>query len=347
MYVKYEKLRTHVLHKCPSKVPRRRLLARTRFPHRTRELVRYVLLGGSLWIKGPFAIRLRHGAWAFFLRPKTRLPISDRRHWDIPMKFKLTQKIGRRMAGLFSLSVVFLITSGAVAKTSLHDIYQVAQAINDSAKDSQQIIEDLSDETDSLYNTYRGVLKNIESLKIYNANLDRQIRDQERKMARIRKSTQDVSKVQSQITPLMFRMVEVLEQYIDNDLPFLMEERRHRVENLRLLMDNSSVSESERFNQVIRAYQIESEYGRTMEYYTAEIEVDGTTQIVDVLKVGRIALVYQTSDGSESGWWSPTSRRWEKLGNKYSGSIRNGLKMARKQLTAGLFAVPVVAPEGN
>lgn len=282
-----------------------------------------------------------------FFKPKTRLPISDRRHWDIPMKVKLTQKFGRRLTGLFSLLVVFLITSGAVAKTSLEDIYQVAQAINDSAKQSQQRIDTLSDETDSLYNTYRGVLKNIESLKIYNANLERQVRDQERRMARIRKSTQDVSKVQAEITPLMLRMVEVLEQYIENDLPFLMEERRERVESLRLIMDNSNVSESERFNQVIRAYQIESEYGRTMEFYTAEIEVDGVTQIVDVLKVGRIALVYQTSDGSETGWWNPSTGQWEKLGNKYAGSIRNGLKMARRQLTAGLFAVPVIAPEGN
>lgn len=263
------------------------------------------------------------------------------------MKVKLTQKFGRRLTGLFSLLVVFLITSGAVAKTSLEDIYQVAQAINDSAKQSQQRIDTLSDETDSLYNTYRGVLKNIESLKIYNANLERQVRDQERRMARIRKSTQDVSKVQAEITPLMLRMVEVLEQYIENDLPFLMEERRERVESLRLIMDNSNVSESERFNQVIRAYQIESEYGRTMEFYTAEIEVEGVTQIVDVLKVGRIALVYQTSDGSETGWWNPSTGQWEKLGNKYAGSIRNGLKMARRQLTAGLFAVPVIAPEGN
>ena len=263
------------------------------------------------------------------------------------MRFTELQGIGRFAAGVTLVTAMGLITSGAAAKTSLEDIYRVAQTVNENAKASQERIEELSAETDSLFNNYRGVLKNIEGQKIYNANLQRQVDDQERKMARIRQATLEIKSVQRDISPIMLRMVEVLDQYVENDLPFLLDERRNRVESLRLLMGNASVAESERFSHVIRAYQIESEYGRTMESYTAEIEVDGQSKIVDVLKVGRIALVYQTSDGSETGWWNPSTNRWETLGNKFAGPVRNGLKMARKQLTAGLFAVPVIAPERN
>ena len=263
------------------------------------------------------------------------------------MRFIELRRTGRFAAGLTLVAAVGLITSGAAAKTSLEDLYKVAQAINDNAKESQERIEGISDETDSLYNNYRGVLKNIEGAKIYNANLQRIVNDQGRTMARIHNSTLEIAQTQQEISPLMLRMVEVLAQYVENDLPFLLDERNQRIENLQILMSNSNVAESERFSHVIRAYQIESEYGRTMEAYSAEIEVEGNTKIVDVLKVGRIALVYQTSDGSETGWYNPQARRWEPLGNKFSAPVRNGLKMARKQLTAGLFAVPVIAPEGN
>ena len=75
------------------------------------------------------------------------------------------------------------------------------------------------------------------------------------------------------------------------------------------------------------------------------IDIDGQQRIVDVLQVGRVAYVYQTQDGSETGWWNKSTKQWEDLPREFTTSVRNGLKMARKQLTGGLFVVPVVAPE--
>ena len=82
-----------------------------------------------------------------------------------------------------------------------------------------------------------------------------------------------------------------------------------------------------------------------MEAYSASINVNGRDVIVDMLKVGRVALVWQSGDREMTGWWNNQTKRYEEIDESdYGTSVNRGIKMARKQLTAGLFAVPVIAP---
>jgi hypothetical protein len=227
---------------------------------------------------------------------------------------------------------------------TLNDIFGVAESLNRQAKQSQTRIDALTDETNKLINDYKVVLKEIEGLQVYNQQLDKQIASQDREMGELSSAIENVTVIERQITPLMMRMVDGLEQFVGLDLPFLLKERRDRIQNLREMMDRADVAASEKFSQILRAYQVENEYGRTMEAYTDEIAIGGTTRIVDVLKVGRIALVYQTSDGEESGRWDAAQGAWVNLPDSYTTAVRNGIRMARKQLSVDLLTLPVVAP---
>ena len=241
------------------------------------------------------------------------------------------------LAGAFSLSA---------AATTLSDVFAVAERVNQQAKRSQSKIDALTEETRKLYNEYKTVLKEIEGLRVYNRQLEKQIRNQEREMTQLDDSIDQVTLIERQITPLMLRMIDGLELFVDLDLPFLLDERRDRVERLREMMDRADVAVSEKFSQVLRAYQIENEYGRTMEAYGATITVANTDRIVDVLKIGRVALVYQTSNGEETGSWNAATKEWEELGDEFTASVRSGIRMARKQLSVDMLALPITAPEG-
>lgn len=245
------------------------------------------------------------------------------------------------------LAAVTFVSLSAFAETTLADVYSVAKSINEDASASQVRINDVSDATQKLLNEYKGVLKVNDGLRVYNRQLERQIDNQNKQIATLNKSIDDVTVIQRQIVPLMWRMIDGLDQFVSLDMPFLLDERIERIDKLRDLMERADVAVSEQFSQVLRAYQIENEYGRTLTPYTGEIEVEGQSKIVDILQVGRVALVYQTTDGSETGFWNKSSRKWEILGDEFTIPARNGLKMARKQLTSGLFVVPVIAPEGS
>ncbi|MCZ6852483.1 MAG: DUF3450 domain-containing protein [Gammaproteobacteria bacterium] len=252
------------------------------------------------------------------------------------------QRIHRLSVPLLLLAGVLLSTT--VAAASLNDIFAVAEQLNAQALRSQSKIDALTDETRELLSDYKIVLKEIEGLRVYNRQLEKQISSQEREMATLLKSISDVTVIERQITPLMVRMIDGLQQFVDLDLPFLLDERTARIDQLISLMDRADVAVSEKFNVVLRAYQIENEYGRTMEAYDDTINVDGIDRKVDVLKMGRISLVYQTPDGEETGMYNPVSRRWERLDDDYKAAVQNGLRMARQQLSVDMLSLPVVGP---
>lgn len=249
------------------------------------------------------------------------------------------------------LSVPLLLALGATGVGSanaatLNDIYRAADQINGQAKQSQARIDALTDETRNLLNDYKTVLKEIEGLRVYNRQLERQIASQEKEKTQITGSIDQVTVIERQIGPLMTRMVDGLEQFVSLDLPFLQKERNERVEMLRETMDRADVAVSEKLSQVLRAYQIENEYGRTMEAYGDNISVNGADLKVEVLKVGRVALVYQTPDGEQTGRFNPATRNWEPLDDEFKTSVRNGIRMANKQLSVDLLEIPVQASEG-
>ena len=234
---------------------------------------------------------------------------------------------------------------GQALAADLADIFQAAEQANQQARASQANIDALAEETRKLHSDYRTVLKQIEGLQVYNRQLEKQISNQTRELAKLAKSIDEVTVIERQITPLMLRMIDTLEQFVSLDLPFLLDERHNRIDRLREMMDRADVAVSEKFSQVLRAYQIENEYGRTMETYGDTINIGGVDRKVDVLKVGRIALVYQTPDAEESGMWNKLDGAWEPIGDEYTTPVRNGIRMARKQLSVDLLTLPITGPE--
>jgi predicted RNase H-like nuclease (RuvC/YqgF family) len=238
-----------------------------------------------------------------------------------------------------------VFASGGATAATLNDIYQVAERINDQARQSQARIDALTEETRQLLSEYKTVLKEIEGLRVYNRQLERQIENQETEMAQLTRSIDEVTLIERQITPLMLRMIDGLEQFVELDMPFLLDERMERIETLRSMMDRADVAVSEKFSQILRAYQIENEYGRTMEAYDDTIAINGTERKVDILKVGRVALVYQSGDGTATGHYNTITSQWEPLGEEYNTPVRNGIRMARQQLSVDMLPMPVRGPE--
>ena len=255
----------------------------------------------------------------------------------------------RSTHGLFALLLTAVCVGGAISSAAhaatLNNVFDAAEQINKQSRQSQAKVDALVDQTRDLLTDYKTVVKETEGLRVYNQQLEKQIANQESEMAKYSANIDKVTVIERQITPLMLRMVDGLDQFVNLDLPFSLKERRDRVENLREMIDRADVSASEKFNQILRAYQIENEYGRTMEAYTDEIDTPQGKLVADILRVGRIALVYQTSDGEQTGVWDVAKHAWEPLPDTYTNYIRNGIRMARKQLSVDMLTLPVAGPE--
>ena len=213
-----------------------------------------------------------------------------------------------------------------------------------NSKGSQAVVSDLSDETQDLLGQYRLVMQQIDRLIAYNDYVERLIVDQEAQIKDIREQLDQFALIERGIVPLMLDSIDTLDKFIDLDVPFLLEERKARVARLRTIMNLSDVTVSEKYRQIMDAYQIETTYGRDIEAYTGLLEIGGVSRQVDFLRIGRTSLTYQTPDQEETGFWNKQDRRWEKLPNKYQNYVTQGLRVARKQVTPNLLELPVEAP---
>ena len=260
-----------------------------------------------------------------------------------PVGSRMNKQRNRFVATL--LIAASAVLGGTASAATLNDIFAVAEQLNSQARQSQAKIDALTEETRQLLGEYKTVLKEIQGLRVYNRQLEKQITNQEAEMAQLTTSIDEVTVIERQITPLMMRMIDGLEQFVALDLPFLRDERNNRLEVLREIMDRADVAVSEQLSQILRAYQIENEYGRTISAYGDTINIGGTDRKVDVLQVGRISLMYQTPDGEETGRYNSESDQWEPVDDLYKTPVQNGIRMARKQLSYDMLTLPVSGPE--
>lgn len=211
---------------------------------------------------------------------------------------------------------------------------------------SQNRIDQTATETDKLVAEYKRLLKVNDGLRTYNALLQRQLDDQQTDMNNLRRSIDEVAIIERQITPTMLRMLESLDIFIRNDVPFLLDERNNRVARLRDAVASSDITTAEKFRAVLEAFNIEGNYGRTIEAYTGSLPIDGVNREVSFLKIGRIALIYQTADRETNGVWDQANRQWITLtDDAFRNYVAKGLQIARDQVAPDILMIPIVASE--
>lgn len=248
----------------------------------------------------------------------------------------------------FAAAGTMVFAALSVQADTLDAVLKVGESRHTAAINSQKKIDKLADEARDLLSDYKTVMKQVDGLKVYNSRLERQISNQEKRVAQIEDSISQVTVIQRQIMPLLLRMLDSLEQFVALDAPFHNKERQERMAFLRDNVDRSDLSLAEKFRQVLEAYKIESEYGRKIDTYKDTINIGGVDREVNILRVGRIALMYQTTDQTVTGRWNAETRQWEQLDSgTYRNAVTKGIKIANKQASVDILKLPIAAPEAQ
>ena len=246
-----------------------------------------------------------------------------------------------------SLPVLFgfslLISSNeAIVEINMESILEVGRENQTLSANSQEKIDQTERQTDKIVNEYKVVSKQVEGLKLYNAQKRIQIQAQLDLMDKLDEQLVQVVVMQRQIPPLAQKMLDTLETFIKLDTPFRSEERRTRVDMVRSSLAKPKVTASEQVRQVLEAYNIEAEYGRKIDTYESTLN-DGT--VVNILVIGRIGMFYQTKDEQSSGRWNNETGQWDELPGSYRKPIRDGIRMAKKLAPTDMLMMPIVKGE--
>jgi hypothetical protein len=236
--------------------------------------------------------------------------------------------------------------SGSVFAQSVDQILDADKRRMDLARQSQERINTVVEKTRSMEDSFRAVNKEIDGLKVYNRLMRAQVEGQKAVLEDIDLSMDQVDVLNRQIFPLMVRMIDGLEQTVNLDIPFLLDERQKRITRLKDIMSQSNVTVSEKFRKVMEAYQIENDYGSSSEHYKQSIEFEGGLRSFNMLRIGRIGLYFQSDDTKITGRWDNKERDWVR-DDSARNEIRKGLRIARGLVAPELINIPVPAAEAS
>ncbi len=236
-------------------------------------------------------------------------------------------------------------TGSAFAADPLEKIHAAERTIHKAAAKSQVKIDTIQEQTQDIVIEYRAVVDETEIHKVYNDHVAKLVAAQNAEISALEGQIAELENTNRNVVPLMYRMIDMLEQFVNADVPIKIERRQARVAKLRAIMIDPNVSTSEKYRQVLEAYEIEKDYGSAVEAWQATEIFDGEEISADFVHVGRIALVAQSKDLKNAWVWNNTSRNWEKLGDEYLKDITLTIRMARKQAPYELIKLPIFAAE--
>lgn len=162
-----------------------------------------------------------------------------------------------------------------------------------------------------------------------------------KRIAQKEQTLEGIQQIEEKMEPFLASLVERVKKLPKEGLPFLPEERAERIQKLETTLHDPEIELSEKFRKAMEALQVEMEYGLTIETYQKQIELDSEKLLVNVFRLGRLGLYFQTLDQRTCGMFDPGNRKWTLLPESENYSIQRVVEIAAKRRPAELVSMPL------
>ncbi|WP_165856340.1 DUF3450 domain-containing protein [Marinobacter sp. JSM 1782161] len=240
------------------------------------------------------------------------------------------------------VAALLVLGSAGVPAADLADVDRQAQARVQQNQAAERQVTEVAGQTRSMELEYRQLLAELDQVQQYNTLLQTQVDSQSAELADIQASIESSAGLEKRLLPLVTDMIDGLDRFVGLDRPFLLDERKARVDALRASLEDPGDALAATLRKVFAAYDAEADYGRTLETYRDRIALGDGEREVEILRFGRVALLYRSLDHQALGAWNPDSAQWQPLdAGVWDRRFENALRVARKQTAPDLLAMPV------
>lgn len=237
----------------------------------------------------------------------------------------------------FSVFTIFFHANAA----SLDSSSKLEQGIIGDAKTSQKTISTHSDRAFQLQGDIDVLNAEIDNLNVYKQHLMTLIDNQNQELASLEKQQNEIIETRQSIVPLMYRMLDDLDQYIEQDMPIRKQARQQRIVALRALMTDANISDSEKYRRILEAYQIELDYVNKLDVYVSAVEIEGSIREVEQLYLGHLSLVARSLDKQHYWYWSNDHKAWSMVEPSLHAQLASAYRVANKDVTPSLLRLPL------
>ena len=235
-----------------------------------------------------------------------------------------------------------LVAAGA-AHAQIDEALQVARQSTQAGAQAQSEIDTLADQADNAEREYLAIREQIESQQVYLEQQRVFLRSQENELTELGRQLERVGNIERDLTPMLLEMFTSLEDFVAQDLQFRMETRQDRLDRIREALGDAQVSPAERYRVLLNAYEIEAAYGRSLEAYEEEVDVDGVPQPARILQIGRVALIREV--GGDLEMLTKANPQWRPVPGSMISDVQRAFRIANEVTTPEVFVAPLPGPE--
>jgi len=242
-----------------------------------------------------------------------------------------------------------LIVCSSLQASTLDGPLKAIDATHDEARASQERILTIQSDTQKAANEYKRLLQSADRQEEFSTELSERLEQQQLEMNSLKEQLAGREITQQRIMPLMRSMADNLEKFVALDLPFHQEERLGRAIKIKQMLASSSFSLQEQYRAVLAAYQQELEFGRSIEAWRDELKFtnergENEKLTVEFLRIGRLAVYFQTMDSKRSGMWNQQQQKWQELPRSFNQELKQALRIAQNQQAPQILNLPLQAP---
>lgn len=227
------------------------------------------------------------------------------------------------------------------AYAQLDSAMSAAKASTAASAASQQRVEQLDDEADQMVREYRAVLQQKDNIALFVDQQDIYLQSQKSEIDSLNKQIGTVEQIKQGMVPMMLNMTAALEDSIKSDLPFNLEKRLARVEQIKAYLADPDVTPVEQYRQVLNGFETEVSYGQGVDAYEGAHPTK-PGNVVNFVRFGRVALVYMSKDEKEVARYDLESRSWVPVEGNISLDLRQAIRIAKREAAPSLVEAPVV-----
>jgi len=223
----------------------------------------------------------------------------------------------------------------APAHAQLESALTAAKSSTTASAASQRRVEEADDAADQAAREFRAVLQQKDNIALFVAQQDIYLQSQTSEIESLRRQLGTVEQIKQGMSPMMLRMAAKLEDTINSDLPFNLEERTARIEDVKRVLSDPDVSPAEQYRRVLNAYKIEVSYGQGVDSYEGA-HPTRPGNVVNFIRFGRTSLVYVTKDETEIAKYNLEDGGWQVLDGADALAMRQAIRIARGEADPGI-----------
>ncbi|MBN2109385.1 MAG: DUF3450 domain-containing protein [Deltaproteobacteria bacterium] len=219
---------------------------------------------------------------------------------------------------------------------------QIKQTIGQSIKTrevTQKKAADWQGNKERMKNRYFQLKESIDMGRMELAHMEEVTAKQNAYLDRTRRKVHEMEKIGRELQPYLQQQVARLSGHIKNDLPFLAEERATRIDTLHTILNDIEIPLSEKLRRTFEAMRVEMDYGKSIETTRTEIDYKGQKVLVNMLRLGRTALLMQTIDEQESALYAGGA--WKELPGQYGAEIKKAMEITQRRRPVDFVNLPL------